>query len=86
MAQVDAERLCVVRDTERIVLPENGARMGNFCVVNVTDEESWIMTREWLQQYVPGYEQGMPYWTDGGGQYNRMQYIGDLLLGRTRSA
>ncbi len=81
-AQVDPQRLCVIRKTERIILPEKGARMGNFGVVNVSDEETWIMTGEWLQQYVSGYRQGMPYWTDGGTQYNRIQYIGDLLLAR----
>jgi hypothetical protein len=82
MAQVDPDRLCVLRETERIVFPEKGARMGNFNVANVTDHESWILTGEWLQQLIPGYGQGMPFWVDGGDQYNRMQYIGDLLLAR----
>lgn len=34
MAQVDPDRLCVIRETERIVVPEWGARLGNFGTVN----------------------------------------------------
>jgi len=30
IAQIDPERLCVVRATERILVPERGARLGNF--------------------------------------------------------
>lgn len=32
MAQVDPERLCVIRETERVLVPERGARLGNFGV------------------------------------------------------
>ena len=47
------------------------------------------MTGEWLQQYVAGHEQGMRFWCDldnNGIKYNRIQYIGDLLLARIRFA
>ncbi|NLO06491.1 MAG: exo-alpha-sialidase, partial [candidate division WS1 bacterium] len=30
MAQVDPERLCVIRETERIIVPDYGAQLGNF--------------------------------------------------------
>jgi len=85
MAEVDPERVCVLRDTERIVMPENGARMGNFCTLDVDDREAWVITGEWLQQLVPGYGEGMPFFADAGrgdSPYNRIQYIGDLLLAR----
>ncbi len=57
MAQVDSERLCLLRETERIVLPLVGdgvaapdevALMGNFDVTNVSQHESWVTVGEWL--------------------------------------
>jgi hypothetical protein len=87
MAEVDPDRLCVRRDTERVVIPENGARMGNFCTVPIAPDEAWIITGEWLQQLVPGYAPDMPFYVDcarGDSPYNRMQYVGDLLLARIR--
>ncbi len=72
VAQVDPERLCLVRDTERVVLPLVGdgvkhpdkvALMGNFHVTNVGPYESWVTVGEWLPR--------------GGAR-------GDLLLARIR--
>jgi hypothetical protein len=88
IAEVDPERCCVLRDTERVVIPENGARMGNFCTLNVTPDEAWVITGEWLQQRIPGYTKDMPFFADadrGASAYNRIQYIGDLLLARLRA-
>ena len=49
MAQVDPERLCVMRDTERVVVPERGARLGNFAVTEISEHETWITVSEWMQ-------------------------------------
>jgi len=87
MAEVDPERLCVIRSTERVIIPENGARMGNFCTLNINSNEAWVLTGEWLQTLVEGYEDGMPFYANcarGDSPYNRIQYIGDLLLARIR--
>lgn len=87
MAEVDPERLCVIRETERIIVPENGARMGNFCTLNIAPGEAWVLTGEWLQRLIEGYQAGMPFYADsarGSSPYNRIQYIGDLLLARIR--
>ena len=46
MAQVDPERLCVLRDTERILVPDKGAQLGNFGTVNASAAESWVVTSE----------------------------------------
>lgn len=54
MAQVDPERLCILRDTERIIVPQAGTRLGNFGVVDVTPDETWVITTEWMQQPPPG--------------------------------
>jgi hypothetical protein len=49
MAQVDPDRLCVIRDTERVIVPERGARLGNFAVTEVSDHETWVTVSEWMQ-------------------------------------
>ena len=53
MAQVDPDRLCVIRETERIVVPERGARLGNFGTVNASRDESWAVVSEWMQTTSP---------------------------------
>lgn len=72
MAKVDTERLCLLRETEQVVLPLVGngiqhpntvALMGNFDVTNVSSTESWVTVGEWLP---------------------RRSARGDLLLSRIR--
>ncbi|MEO2047577.1 MAG: sialidase family protein [Pirellulales bacterium] len=72
VAQVDPQRLVLLRNTERVVLPLVGdgvkdadrvALMGNFHVTNASPNESWITAGEWLPK--------------GAAQ-------GDLLLARIR--
>ncbi len=46
IAQVDPERLCVLRETERILVPDKGAQLGNFGALNASAEESWVITSE----------------------------------------
>jgi hypothetical protein len=72
MAQVDPEKLCLLRNTERIVLPLVGdgvsapddvAYSGNFHPVNASPDESWVTDGEMLP---------------------KRGYKGDLLLARIR--
>ncbi len=42
IAAVDPNRLCVVRATERVLVPERGARLGNFGVCEVSEAETWV--------------------------------------------
>lgn len=46
IAQVDPERLCVLRDTEKVLMPERGATLGNFGAANITPDESWVTDAE----------------------------------------
>jgi len=46
MAQVDPERLRVIRATERVVVPERGATLGNFGASPITESESWVTVGE----------------------------------------
>lgn len=55
LAQVDPDRLHVLRQTERIAVPERGARLGNFAVVDVNERETWITVAEWMQTWPPNY-------------------------------
>jgi hypothetical protein len=51
IARIDPERLCVIRSTERILVPERGTRIGNFGVVKVSPQETWVTTTEWMQPH-----------------------------------
>lgn len=70
LAQVDLEKRCLIKSTERVALPLVGdgvkspnqvALMGNFNVTHVSPEESWITVGEWMP---------------------RAGYRGDVLLAR----
>jgi len=43
---VDPERLCVLRETERVLVPDKGAQLGNFGALNASPGESWVITSE----------------------------------------
>ncbi len=49
MAQVDTDNLRVIRETERAIVPERGARLGNFGAIDVTEDETWVVDAEWMQ-------------------------------------
>lgn len=49
MAQVDPEKLVVMRETERELVPNRGARLGNFGVTNISPDETWVTVAEWMQ-------------------------------------
>lgn len=53
MAEVDKESLCVIRGTEQVMIPERGARLGNFGVTHVSENEDWIVVSEWMQSKAP---------------------------------
>ena len=72
LARVDPEKRCLVKASERVVLPLVGdglntpdqvALMGNFNVTNVSPHESWVTVGEWMP---------------------RAGYRGDVLLARIR--
>ena len=48
LAEVDTEKMALKRETELAIVPERGARLGNFCVVPSGDEQ-WLVTAEWMQ-------------------------------------
>lgn len=46
MAQVDPRTLRVVRSTEKVVVPERGAELGNFGACAISPMESWVTVSE----------------------------------------
>jgi len=61
IGQVDPQRLCVLRATERVLVPERGARLGNFGVTQVSDRETWVTVTEWMQTTAPNpYDYTVP--------------------------
>lgn len=58
IAQVDPEKLVIIRKTEKILVPNKGAQLGNFGVVNLNKNETWVTTSE-------GMSQGGEYGADG---------------------
>jgi hypothetical protein len=49
MARIDSERLVVIRATERELVPNKGAQLGNFAVVDVSEHETWVTTSEGMR-------------------------------------
>jgi hypothetical protein len=48
LAQVDPENLQMLRATEKVLIPERGAMLGNFGAAAITPEESWVTDAEFL--------------------------------------
>jgi lysophospholipase L1-like esterase len=46
IAQVDPDRLQIIRSTEKIVVPERGATLGNFGVAEISETEAWVTVGE----------------------------------------
>jgi hypothetical protein len=46
MAQIDPDKLVVMRATERELVPNKGAQLGNFATMNLNEHESWATTSE----------------------------------------
>jgi len=55
IGRVNSEKMAIIRSSERIVVPERGARLGNFGVVDVNPNETWIIASEWMQTHGPNY-------------------------------
>ncbi len=53
LAQVDPERLCVMRSTEQVLIPERGAQMGNFGAAAISANESWVTVSEYMADDKP---------------------------------
>ena len=46
IAEVDTDRLCVLRKTEQVLVPQNNADIGNFDVIPAGPKETWVVAAE----------------------------------------
>ena len=50
ISRFDPDKLCLIKESERVLVPELGARLGNFQSCDVSGNEAWISVAEWMQQ------------------------------------
>ncbi len=60
MAKIDLERPRVIRASEQILVPEKGARLGNFGVTEISEDDTWVTAAEWMQAPGPNYHDPKP--------------------------
>jgi hypothetical protein len=48
IAKVDPDKLCAIRSTEQILMPERGVMLGNFGAAPITKNESWVTDAEFI--------------------------------------
>lgn len=53
IARVDPERLVIIRESEKVLVANKGAQLGNFGIVNVNENETWITTSEGMSEAEP---------------------------------
>ena len=53
IARFDPERLCVLRETEKVLIPERGAQMGNFGAAAIDRHQSWVTVAEYMKDDKP---------------------------------
>ena len=50
IAEFDSEKMCLIRSTEKIVIPNRGARLGNFgCQSFSNGKNAFVYASEWMQ-------------------------------------
>jgi hypothetical protein len=62
IAQVDPRRMVVIRETERVIVPNRGAMMGNFGASSITRGESWVTATEEMRNVAPNAEADGSLW------------------------
>ncbi len=55
IAEVDPDKLHIIQSTEQVLVPERGARLGNFGVAKITSNETWVVVTEWMQTWGPNH-------------------------------
>lgn len=53
IAEFDPDGMCLLCETERIAVPNRGARLGNFCCTPLPDGSSLVVAAEWMQTTAP---------------------------------
>ncbi len=68
IAKFDTEKMCIIRETEKVVVPNRGARLGNFGCQSFDDgKKAIVYASEWMQTTDPDpfdYTKCMKYGSD----------------------
>jgi hypothetical protein len=78
IGRVDTETLAVIRDSESELMPQRGAKLGNFGVTEVNEHETWVTDAEWMQTTGPNYAdyaQCMKHGSDNAVFASRIQWL-----------
>ncbi len=49
IAEFDTARMCIIRASERVAVPERGARLGNFSCFIEDEKSAYVIAAEWMQ-------------------------------------
>ena len=74
IAELDPERLCLLRQTEQIAVPERGARLGNFGCQSYSSEVGYVFASEWMQCGREGWQRCAERGSDGSLFISRVIY------------
>ncbi|MBO5222527.1 MAG: exo-alpha-sialidase [Clostridia bacterium] len=75
IAEFDAKRMCVIRETEQIVVPERGARLGNFGCQSYSEEEGYVFAAEWMQNHPYSWEKCVERGSDNSIFVSKITYL-----------
>lgn len=76
IGEFDPERMCVVRDTERIAVPERGARLGNFGCQSYSNDVGYVFASEWMQSLNGGaWNECAKYGSDNSIFISKITYL-----------
>jgi hypothetical protein len=67
IAQVDPDKLQIIRSTEKVLLPDRGVMMGNFGTAAITTAESWVTTAELISHLIDPMAGHKPHPRGGDG-------------------
>ena len=77
ISKVDPKAVTVIRADERELVPQRGARLGNFGITEVNENETWVTVSEWMQTTGPDYAdftQCMKYGSNNAVFASRIQW------------
>lgn len=77
VAEFDMERMCLIRATEQIAVPNRGARLGNFGCQSLDDGTGLVFASEWMQTIAPdhfNWRKCMEYGSDNSIFISRIRF------------
>ena len=54
---IQTPKVAFIAATEQVVVPEYGARLGNFTAVNIDADHAYVSVAEWMQTLEPAWHE-----------------------------